>query len=128
MGQVDILAMAKGCISFCFSCEEDKWDIVYNSPWVMGRHTLLLQKWTPNLYSLDDTAIQAHVWVRLHGLPLELWVEDVFKGIANTFGELLFLDPMTVSKRRLNFARFCIGVSRGVDLPESISLKSKFGI
>ena len=120
--------MAKGYLSFCFSCDEDKRDILCSSPWVMGKHTLLLQKWAPNLYSLDDSAIQAPVWVKLHGLPLEFWVEDVFKGIANTFGELLSLDLVTVSRRRLNNAKFCVGVSHGIDLPKSIALKSKLGV
>ena len=52
-------------------------------------------------------------------------MEDVFKGIANTFEELLSLDSITVSRRRLNYARFCVGVSRGIDLLKSITLKSK---
>ena len=127
-GQVDISTMAKGCLSFCFSCDEDKQNILCNSPWVMGKHTLILHKWTSNLYSLDDSIIQAPVWVRLPGLPLEFWVEDVFQGITNTFGELLSLDPVIVSQRRMNYEIFCVGVTQGVDMPESISLKSKLGI
>ena len=94
----------------------------------MGKHTLLLKKWTPNLYSLDDSAMQAPVWVKLHGLPLEFCVEDVFKGIANTFGELLSLYLVTISRRRLYCVRFCVGASRGVDLMESIALKFKLGV
>ena len=31
-GQVDISAMAKGCLSFCFSYDEDKRDILCSSP------------------------------------------------------------------------------------------------
>ena len=77
-GQVDVSALAKGCLSFCFSYEEDKRDILCSSPWVMGRHTLVLQKWSPNLYAMDDFSIQALVWVHLLGFPLEFWVEDVF--------------------------------------------------
>ena len=41
-GKVDVSEMAKGCLSFCFSCDEDKRDILCSSPWVMGRHTLVL--------------------------------------------------------------------------------------
>ena len=52
----------------------------------------------------------------------------MFKGIANTFGELLSLDPVTISRRILNYVKKILGVLRGVDLPESISLKSKLGI
>ena len=40
-GQVDITAMAKGCLSLSFSCEEDKWDILCRNPWVLGKHTLI---------------------------------------------------------------------------------------
>ncbi len=40
--QVDIIALAKGCLSFIFSCEEDKRDILCCSPWVLGKHTLVL--------------------------------------------------------------------------------------
>ena len=55
-------------------------------------------------------------------------MEDVFQGIVNTFGELLSLDPVTVSWKRMNYARFYVGVTQGVDMPESILLKSKLGI
>ena len=41
-GQVDISAMANGCLSFYFSYDEDKRDILCCSPWVMGKHTMLL--------------------------------------------------------------------------------------
>ena len=77
---------------------------------------------------MDDFAIQDLVWFHLPSLPLEFWVEDVFKGISHTFGELLSLDPVTFSRNRMSYARFCVGVTQGVDMPESISLTSKLGI
>lgn len=93
-----------------------------------GEAHLVLQKWSPNLYVMDDSVIQALVWVRLPSLPLEFWVEDVFQGIANSFGELLSLDPVKVSQKMMNYARFCVGVTQGMDMPDSILLKSKLGI
>ena len=84
----------------------------------MGRHTLVLQKWSPNLYTMDDSAIQVLVWVRLPGLPLDFWVEDVFQGIAQNFGDLLSLDPMIDSRKRMSYARFYVGVTQGVDIPK----------
>ena len=52
----------------------------------------------------------------------------MFQGIVHTFGELLSLDPVTVSRKRMSYARFCVGVTQGVDMPESISLTAKLGI
>ena len=120
--------MAKRYLSFGFSCEEDKCDILYNSPWVMAKHTLLLQKWAANLYSLDASRIQASVWIRLTGLPLEFRVEDVFQGIFGAFGELLSMDLVTVSMRRMIYARLCVSVYQGSNMPKFILLKSKLGV
>lgn len=38
------------------------------------------------------------------------------------------MDPVTVSGRKMNFARICVGVYQGMDMPYSIKLKSKVGI
>ena len=54
-------------------------------------------------------------------------MEDLFQGITGTFGKLLSMDPVTVS-RRITYARICVGVFQGMDMPEFISLKSKLGI
>lgn len=53
----------------------------------------------------------AHVWVRLLGLPLEYWHDDIFKGIAEVFGELLSIDPMTATRKRMVYARLCVRIS-----------------
>ncbi len=45
----------------------------------------------------------------------------------NTFGELLSMDPLTISRRRMNYARICVGVYQGTYMPKSIFLKSKLG-
>ena len=41
------------------------------------------------------------IWVRLPSLPLEVWPEDVFKGIASSFGELILVGNATTSKSKL---------------------------
>ena len=52
----------------------------------------------------------------------------MFQGIANTFGELLSMDPVIVLRRRMTYAIICVGVLQGTDMPKAISLKSKLGI
>ena len=77
---------------------------------------------------MDESRIQAPIWIRLIGLTLEFWVEDVFQGIPGTFGEILSMDPVTVLRRRMTYARICVGVFQGTNMLEFISLKSKLGI
>ena len=70
-------------------------------PWVIGKATLALKKWSLNLDLNDLFFVQAPVWVRLPKLPLKFWYEDIFKGIVGSFGELLSIDPVLVSRKRL---------------------------
>ena len=63
--------MAKGLLSFGFSYEEDKREILYNVPWVVGKHNLVLEKWAVNLYSMDESRIKSHVWIILTRILLE---------------------------------------------------------
>ena len=83
----------------------------------MGKSTLILQKWTSNLDLNNDFLTQAPVWIRFPELPLEYWHEDVLVGIANSFGELLSIDLVTGAKKRLTYARICVGVVKGQDMP-----------
>lgn len=56
----------------------------------MGKHTLILYKWSPNLNSQDESMVQDPICIRLLGMPLAFWVEDIFQDIANAFRELLW--------------------------------------
>ena len=67
------------------------------------------------------------VWVRLPSLPLEFWHEDIFKGIASSFGKLVAIDNFTASKSKLQCARIYVKVSHLKNLPEKVELISKLG-
>lgn len=94
---------------------------------MVGKTTLVLRKWHLKLNMNDSLLAQVPVWIKLPGLPLEYWAESIFSRIASSFGELLSIDPVTASKRRLTHARFCVGVAPEADMPEQIDLVSKLG-
>ncbi len=58
---------------------------------------------------------------------MEYWHEDVFDGIARSFGELLSIDLVTAAKKRLTYARICVGVTEGQDMPQVIEFQSRLG-
>ncbi|XP_059070774.1 uncharacterized protein LOC131860385 [Cryptomeria japonica] len=86
---------------------------------------MYIQKWYPNVGREDKFVVQVPVWIKLPTLPMEYWEEDVFAGIANAFGELIVIDPVMTSRRRLIYARICIGVGPKMDMPEEIEIESK---
>ncbi|XP_059068244.1 uncharacterized protein LOC131858811 [Cryptomeria japonica] len=126
-GQVLISTLPKGYFTFDFSCKEDIQAIRSGGPWVIGKSSLALKKWTTNLDLSDSILKNVPVWVRHLGLPLEYGNEDVFNGLANSFGELLSIDPTMASRRMLVFARIYVGVYQYANLSSSIEIQSKLG-
>ena len=77
-GQVSVTAMAKGFMSFNFTCSKDLASILSEGKWVIGRSSLMLQKWSSGMSLNVSFFAQAPTWVRLPELPLEYWNEDIF--------------------------------------------------
>lgn len=68
------------------------------------------------------------VWVQLPELPLGFWDEEVFKLIANTFGQYFHADPVTKFKKHLISAHFCVLVEENKVLLSQVALSSKYGV
>ncbi|XP_057867841.2 uncharacterized protein LOC131075066 [Cryptomeria japonica] len=125
--QTEITAMAKVFFSFTFSCEEDLSDVLCGGPWVIGKTSLDLKCWSPNLDLNDGIFCSAPVWVRLPSFPLKFWHEDVFKGLASSFWELLSVDSMMAARKRIVYVPICVCVNQNTDLPSSVDIISKLG-
>lgn len=126
-GQVDITHMMNGFFSFVFNCKEGLNMVLCSEPWLFGNSTLTIKKWEPNMDLSDAFFLTTLIWVRLPGLPLEFWHEDIFKGIASSFGELVAVDNVTASKSKLQCARLYVKVAHLKNLPEKVELISKLG-
>ncbi|XP_057819204.2 uncharacterized protein LOC131032289 [Cryptomeria japonica] len=93
-GQIVVVAMAGGFFSFSFACEEDLRYVLTGGPWMLGKALLALKKWEPGFNPKDRECNKALIWVRLPGLPMEFWGEEIFARIAACFSELILVDPM----------------------------------
>ena len=118
-GEVDIAPMSNDFFSFLF--------VLYVGPWSFGKCSLTIKKWEPNMDLSDSFFLTIPIWARLPGLPLEFWHEDIFKGIASSFGELAVLDKDTASRSKLHCARILVKVADLNHLPDKVELISKLG-
>jgi hypothetical protein len=56
-------------------------------------------------WSLDLFSDRRAVWLRCRGIPLHAWDEQLFRMIVDSFGSFIDLDPSTVNRSKLDFAR-----------------------
>ncbi|XP_057861882.2 uncharacterized protein LOC131070389 [Cryptomeria japonica] len=125
-GSLEVSAMPGGLFLFKFITEEDLIYVLSGS-WAYGKHFLTMAKWKPGFDPSTELNHMAPVWVRLPGLPLEFWDEQIFRWIGNSFGCFVAADSVTLNKSKLVYAHFCVNVTINKTLPNFISLKSKWG-
>ncbi|MCH92500.1 hypothetical protein A2U01_0013440 [Trifolium medium] len=63
------------------------------------------------------------VWVRIYGVPLQVWGEECFKRFVWGFGELIKLDVETAKQNRLDVARVLIKVNSWESVDELVEFK-----
>lgn len=65
------------------------------------------------------------IWVVIPGVPLELLTPDGLRCIASHIGSPLSLDKAIEQRRKVRFARVCVEVACGDDLPDNIMVDIK---
>jgi hypothetical protein len=74
--------------------------------------------WSPQL-----VAKSRMVWLNVHGIPLHVWDEPIFKKIGDLFGKFIDFDEDTIGRRRLDVARIRVSIVRKGLVDEILKIK-----
>ncbi|KAJ1420510.1 hypothetical protein SESBI_14254 [Sesbania bispinosa] len=73
LGDMEIIDLECDYFLVRFSNPSD-YDMVFQGgPWMIIRHYLVVQRWKPCFFPLEDELKRVAVWVRIPGLPLAYW-------------------------------------------------------
>ncbi|MCH81328.1 RNA recognition motif, partial [Trifolium medium] len=73
--------------------------------------------WSPSCY-----ADRRDTWVKVFGIPLHVWGENLFKVLGGKYGDFLDFDEATASRSRLDVARIKIATSFRGCIDESLMI------
>lgn len=105
-----------------FQSKEDRERVLHNGPYKVFR-TLLVLRPLPRLFNFKKReAHKAPVWVRLPGLPYDLWNEKGLSNVASRLGLPLHSDANTCAKSKLSFARILVEVDVLKDLHNTVQI------
>lgn len=80
-----VQTFVRGWFALRFSrADHTSW--VLSSFWHFEKASVLLKRWTPLFDPQLEQIGIGPVWVRLPGLPLQYWSEEIFRRIGNTLG------------------------------------------
>jgi hypothetical protein len=77
-----------------------------------------VSKWSPQL-----VAGSRLVWLHVHGIPLHVWDEPLFKRIGSLFGSFIDFDEGTIGRQRFDVARIQVCTARKGLIDEVLNLK-----
>ncbi|XP_038990950.1 uncharacterized protein LOC120113971 [Hibiscus syriacus] len=106
--------------SFVSSLARD-W-VLENGSWHVQHKSICLRKWEPNLKELSFDLHCMPVWIHLYNVQLELFSKKGLSYVASAIGKPLHIDSITASIERLEYARVCVEISAGSQIPDFINV------
>ncbi|KAA3472382.1 reverse transcriptase [Gossypium australe] len=111
----------KGTVSFIdvgnefyvvkFAQSEDYATVVTGGPWIVHDSYLTVRPWKAGFRPEEDDLSTTLVWIRIQGLPLEMFDEDALKVIGSAVGRPVKIDTHSALTSRGKFARVCVELS-----------------
>ncbi|XP_075474761.1 uncharacterized protein LOC142505596 isoform X1 [Primulina tabacum] len=89
--------------------------------------TLSFQRWSHNSNSEEEVFECCHSWIRLLGIPWDLWSKDLFKSIGDQCGGLLNISQDTVLLRDLSAAKIKVVGVEGGFINRNLQITTKRG-
>lgn len=124
-GKVKIIDMPRGFYAVNFENMEDYKHVLFEGPWMVADHYLLVQRWRPNFLRSAKKESKVAVWVRIPELPLELYNRQFLERLGKSLGSFLKIDHLTSIQSRGQFARICVEIDLARPLQPKVYVRGE---
>ncbi|XP_057746892.1 uncharacterized protein LOC130966140 [Arachis stenosperma] len=112
-----------------FTDQDDYSHALFEGPWMIADHYLLVQRWRPLFISQEMDVQKVAVWIRIPNLPAELYNKYFLWKVGKALGTMLKVDDLTSIHSRGRFARICVEIDlRKKIIPTFTALGKDFNI
>ncbi|XP_016177863.1 uncharacterized protein LOC107620170 [Arachis ipaensis] len=108
MGSIEVIDLGNEFFIVKFYSQEDLDFALTEGPWKILNHYLSIRFWQPDFNPLEATIDKIAAWIRLPGLAIEYYEENMMKKIGDVIGRTLKVDTNIADKSREKFARLCV--------------------
>ncbi|XP_016186131.1 uncharacterized protein LOC107627827 [Arachis ipaensis] len=128
-GSIEVIDIGNDFFIVKFFSQEDLDFALTGGPWKIFDHYLAIRPWKPNFNPVEATVDTIAAWVRLPGLAIEYYDEEMLKKIGNVIGQTMKVDVNTAEKSRGKFARLCVQLDLTAPLVAQYSINGvKYGV
>ncbi|XP_020236355.1 uncharacterized protein LOC109815942 [Cajanus cajan] len=121
-GAVRIIDMPNDYFLVQFKEEENYRHALYEGPWKIADHYIVIQRWRP-FFTVTATKVRKiAAWIRIPGLPIELYHDRFLWRVGNKLGTMLKIDKLTSIHSRGKFAQICVEINLNKKLVSKIDI------
>ncbi|KAJ4838451.1 hypothetical protein Tsubulata_041033 [Turnera subulata] len=125
-GEIVMADMGNDFYLLQFTNDQDYQRVLFDGPWVVADHVLIVRRWQPRFDPDEATIDKAVVWVQLPKLYQEYYDKEILLWrIARRVGKPIKVDEVTLRSSRVKFARVCIEVDLTKPLVSKFSLRRR---
>ncbi|KAL9859810.1 putative transcription factor interactor and regulator CCHC(Zn) family [Arabidopsis thaliana] len=110
-GALHVMDLPRHFFMVRFGSEEEYLAALTGGPWRVFGSYLMVQAWAPEFDPMKDEIVTTPVWIRMTGLPFNLYHPTILFSIANSLGKPIKVDTTTLKFERARFARVCVEVN-----------------
>ncbi|XP_019149842.1 PREDICTED: uncharacterized protein LOC109146642 [Ipomoea nil] len=107
---MDLIAIDNDYFLVRFGSVDDMEFAMYEGPWMVLGHYLIVKPWEPNFDPFNDTVEKVFVWIRVPSLPAEYFDFIFLRKLGNKLGRTVRVDQATSLVSRGMFARVCMEI------------------
>ncbi|KAK1304881.1 hypothetical protein QJS10_CPB11g01426 [Acorus calamus] len=126
-GELTLSLQGNGFFMVRFDLEEDLSHVLEDGPWSMDNRPFVIQRWNRNIRLERERLNSIPLWIKFPNLPLHFWSPTCIGKIASLIGSPLYLDSPTAMRTRSAYARVCIEVEAGSELPDEVFVEIRNG-
>ncbi|KAF7839279.1 reverse transcriptase [Senna tora] len=121
--QPNIINLGLGFFIVRFGSIEDRWSALLHGPTLINGHLLAIDLWKQG-FSLSSVKrfSSSPVWIKLEGLPIELFAPNILIRIGNSIGKFIGIDGNTHNMSIAKHARICVLLDLSNATPSHISI------
>ncbi|XP_072084617.1 uncharacterized protein [Arachis hypogaea] len=109
-GDVKVIDLTREFFLVRFGNEGDYKHALFEGPWQVVGHYLLIQRWRPLFQPSEDAMQKLAVWVRILELPVELYIYHFLWRAGEKIGTMLKIDQTTSIHSRGKFSHLYMEV------------------
>nr|KYP38810.1 Transposon TX1 uncharacterized [Cajanus cajan] len=121
-GVVRLVDLSQDYYLVQFASEEDYKHALFEGPWLIADHYIVVQRWRPFFTVTATQTRKIAAWIRIPGLPIELFNDRFLWRVGSKLGTMLKIDKLTSIQSRGRFARICVEIDLQKKLVSQINV------